>query len=123
MAEERESNPRESKFKLDVDCEDALKGLKAITREAKKATEALKELDERPSNKVYVVVKDEGEYPDRERTNEAVYNNRELAEYYAKQKGAIFNEQFNEWEIPDSEGYPISYHIEEWNINTLPYNK
>lgn len=31
---------------IDVDVSDALKGLKAITREAKKATEALKELEE-----------------------------------------------------------------------------
>lgn len=32
-------------IKLDVDCEDALKGLKAVQREAKKATAALKELE------------------------------------------------------------------------------
>jgi hypothetical protein len=46
MAEERESNAGELKVKIDVDCADALKGLKAVTRAAKKATDALKELDE-----------------------------------------------------------------------------
>lgn len=44
MAEERESN--KLRVKVDVDCEDALKGLKAITREAKNATDALKYLSE-----------------------------------------------------------------------------
>ena len=33
-------------FHVDIDCSDALKGLKAIQREAKKATQALKELEE-----------------------------------------------------------------------------
>lgn len=33
-------------IKIDVDCSEALKGLKAVTREAKKATAALKELEE-----------------------------------------------------------------------------
>jgi hypothetical protein len=32
-------------IKVNVDCSEALKGLKAITREAKKATAALKELE------------------------------------------------------------------------------
>ncbi|TGA95534.1 hypothetical protein E4665_17890 [Sporolactobacillus shoreae] len=31
--------------KVNIDCSDALKGLKAVQREAKKATQALKELD------------------------------------------------------------------------------
>jgi hypothetical protein len=31
---------------VEIDCSDALKGLKAVTREAKKATAALKELEE-----------------------------------------------------------------------------
>ncbi|ADU30993.1 hypothetical protein [Evansella cellulosilytica] len=34
------------KLTVDIDCSDALKGLKAIQREAKKATAALKELEE-----------------------------------------------------------------------------
>lgn len=34
------------KIKIDVDCTEALKGLKAVTRAAKKATVALKELEE-----------------------------------------------------------------------------
>lgn len=32
-------------FTVDIDCSDALKGLKAVQREARKATAALKELD------------------------------------------------------------------------------
>ncbi|MCM3763457.1 hypothetical protein [Neobacillus niacini] len=61
MAEKRESNKtlgtiREGesvkplsnslKVKLELDCAEALKGLKAVTRAAKKATAALKELEE-----------------------------------------------------------------------------
>ncbi|SDM17623.1 hypothetical protein [Bacillus sp. OK048] len=46
MAEKRESNAGELKVKIDVDCSEALKGLKAVTRAAKKATAALKELEE-----------------------------------------------------------------------------
>jgi hypothetical protein len=39
------NNQSESnKYRIDVDVSEALKGLKAVTREAKKATEALKEL-------------------------------------------------------------------------------
>lgn len=33
------------KLTIDIDCSEALKGLKAVTREAKKATVALKELE------------------------------------------------------------------------------
>ncbi|MFJ5713128.1 hypothetical protein [Neobacillus sp. NPDC093127] len=46
MDEKRESNAGELKVKIDVDCSEALKGLKAVTRAAKKATAALKELDD-----------------------------------------------------------------------------
>lgn len=46
MAEERESNTSSLKVKLELDCAEALKGLKAVTRAAKKATAALKELEE-----------------------------------------------------------------------------
>jgi predicted kinase len=61
MAEKRESNKDEMTFdrvkagqlivKVDVDCSEALKGLKALTRAAKKATASLKELDEQ-QNKI-----------------------------------------------------------------------
>jgi hypothetical protein len=44
MAEKRESN--DLSVKVNVDCTDALTGLKAVTREAKNATAALKELEE-----------------------------------------------------------------------------
>jgi hypothetical protein len=67
MAEKRESNEslgtiREGeavvplknisslKVKLELDCAEALKGLKAVTRAAKKATAALKELDDAQRN-------------------------------------------------------------------------
>jgi hypothetical protein len=46
MAERRESNISALNVKVNVDCSEALKGLKALTRAAKKATTALKELDE-----------------------------------------------------------------------------
>jgi hypothetical protein len=47
MAEERESNKSNiGTISVDIDCSDALKGLKAVTREAKKATSALQELEE-----------------------------------------------------------------------------
>ncbi|WP_066316930.1 hypothetical protein [Bacillus sp. FJAT-29814] len=57
MAEKRESNKEKYpeavkplsnslKVKLELDCTEALKGLKAVTRAAKKATAALKELEE-----------------------------------------------------------------------------
>jgi hypothetical protein len=49
MAEKRESNISALKVKVDVDCSEALKGLKALTRAAKRATAALKELDEQQS--------------------------------------------------------------------------
>jgi hypothetical protein len=40
------SNNKELKYKIDVDVNSALVGLKALTRETKKATSALKELKE-----------------------------------------------------------------------------
>jgi hypothetical protein len=47
MAEKRESNKGSSgTISVDIDCSEALKGLKAVTREAKKATSALQELEE-----------------------------------------------------------------------------
>lgn len=50
MAEMRESNKRSiGQLTVNIDCSAALKGLKAITREAKKATEALKALEEQKS--------------------------------------------------------------------------
>jgi hypothetical protein len=45
MADSRESNIRNETI-IDIDCSNALKGLKAVTREAKKATTALQELEE-----------------------------------------------------------------------------
>jgi hypothetical protein len=73
MAEKRESNgcpvcgmtkqcrcyvPKKSigKLTVDIDCSDALKGLKAVTREAKKATAALKELEEQQSKSVTIKI-------------------------------------------------------------------
>jgi hypothetical protein len=44
MAEKRESN--DLSVKVNVDCSEALTGLKAVTRESKKATAALKELED-----------------------------------------------------------------------------
>ncbi|SMQ75939.1 hypothetical protein SAMN05444673_2576 [Bacillus sp. OV166] len=46
----RETNFGALKVKIDVDCSYALKGLKAVTREAKRATEALKELEQQQKN-------------------------------------------------------------------------
>jgi D-serine deaminase-like pyridoxal phosphate-dependent protein len=46
MAEKRESNKSSGTISVDIDCSEALKGLKAVTREAKKATSALQELEE-----------------------------------------------------------------------------
>ncbi len=46
VAEMRESNKAIGKLHVDIDCSDALKGLKAVTREAKRATSALQELEE-----------------------------------------------------------------------------
>jgi hypothetical protein len=40
------SNSNALSVRIDVDCSEALKGLKAVTRAAKKATAALKELEE-----------------------------------------------------------------------------
>lgn len=45
LYEEHKKKDRGS-FIIDIDCSDALKGLKAVQREAKKATAALKELEE-----------------------------------------------------------------------------
>jgi hypothetical protein len=50
MADKRESNISQLKVKVSVDCSEALKGLKAITRAAKRATAALKELEEQQNN-------------------------------------------------------------------------
>jgi diaminopimelate decarboxylase len=53
MAEKLESNNRTiGQLTIDIDCSGALKGLKAITREAKKATQALKELEEQQKKNV-----------------------------------------------------------------------
>ncbi|SDI15585.1 hypothetical protein SAMN05192534_12353 [Alteribacillus persepolensis] len=52
MAEKRESNI--GKLKLDVDVSDALKGLKAVKREANEALEAMKKLDEYQGGHTYV---------------------------------------------------------------------
>lgn len=41
-----DNKSRELTIKIDVDISDALTGLKAIQREAKKATQALRELEE-----------------------------------------------------------------------------
>jgi hypothetical protein len=46
MAKPRESNTSVETLTVEIDCSDALKGLKAVTREAKKATSALQELEE-----------------------------------------------------------------------------
>ncbi len=53
MADENKS--RELTMKLDVDCSEALTGLKAIQREAKKATQALKELEAQESGTIHGV--------------------------------------------------------------------
>ncbi len=48
MAEERESNKRSvGQLRIDVDCSEAMRGLKAVTREAKRATAALEKLEEK----------------------------------------------------------------------------
>ncbi|WML44076.1 hypothetical protein [Neobacillus sp. PS3-40] len=52
MAEMRESNTKS--IKLDIDCSEALKGLKAIQREARKATTSLKELVEQQKEQIVV---------------------------------------------------------------------
>jgi hypothetical protein len=52
MAEKRESSINSLNVKVKVDCSEALKGLKAVTRAAKKATAALKELEEQ-QNKLH----------------------------------------------------------------------
>ncbi|MGN8647899.1 hypothetical protein ACTNEO_05090 [Gracilibacillus sp. HCP3S3_G5_1] len=47
---------------IDIDCQDALKGLKAIQREAKKATAALKELEgQQRENQLLVIELDDEE--------------------------------------------------------------
>lgn len=46
MANPRESNTIIKPLTVEIDCSEALKGLKAVTREAKKATSALQELEE-----------------------------------------------------------------------------
>ncbi len=43
-------------FTVDIDCSDALKGLKAVQREAKKATAALKELEEQKKRNTFLVI-------------------------------------------------------------------
>ncbi|MGD6899328.1 hypothetical protein [Bacillus infantis] len=86
MADERESNsfngyksnltitpesigPKEERaignLKIDIDCSDALKGLKAVTREAKKATAALNEFENaKKQSKLLVIELDsEGSVP------------------------------------------------------------
>ncbi|SET42109.1 hypothetical protein SAMN05216389_1117 [Oceanobacillus limi] len=45
LKEGNESNVGNISIKVDVDCSDALTGLKAIQREAKKATQTLRELE------------------------------------------------------------------------------
>lgn len=46
-------------FHVDIECSDAIKGLKAIQREARKATKELRELEEQKKSKYLVIELDE----------------------------------------------------------------
>ncbi|WP_058950179.1 hypothetical protein [Oceanobacillus picturae] len=72
---------------------------------------------------VYIVVKDEGDYEQRDVYNEAVFDEKEKAINYIKDRGYIWNDKYNEWEKPDDGGYPECYRLEEWSINTVLDNK
>jgi hypothetical protein len=72
MAEKRESNIKgidmangkdfsALRVKLDLDCSEALKGLKAVTREAKRATAALDEFEKTKEPKLLVIELDSEE--------------------------------------------------------------
>lgn len=62
--EEKKNSKSVGSFYVDIDCSDALKGLKAVQREARKATAALKELEEQKKNKYLSIELDElGDVP------------------------------------------------------------
>lgn len=50
----------EGKLTLDIDCSNIIKGLKAIQREAKKATHALRELEEQQDDMINLPIRPEG---------------------------------------------------------------
>jgi hypothetical protein len=59
MANERESSNKGIRtISVDIDCSSALKGLKAVTREAKKETSALQEFEEQKKRVGLPVIKD-----------------------------------------------------------------
>lgn len=58
-AQSEGSNARELSAKIDVDVSDALTGLKAVQREAKKATQALRELEAETAE--YILTKEQAE--------------------------------------------------------------
>ena len=68
---------------------------------------------------VFIVVKDEGAYSDREVFNEAVFDTKEKAVEYVISKGYKFNQDYNEYTKTEKTGYSESYRIEEWEINSI----
>lgn len=61
--EERKGNEAKKHLRVDIDCSDALKGLKAVQREAKKATAALKELEEQQKKVTGVITVNNSKCP------------------------------------------------------------
>lgn len=67
---------------------------------------------------IYIVVKDEGEYSDREVFNEAVFDSEKKAvDYILKNKG-VWHSFYEEYEIPNGCGFSESYRIEKWEMNS-----
>lgn len=68
---------------------------------------------------VFIVVRDEGAYEDREIFNEAVFDTKKKAVEYVGSKGYVFDSDYNEYMKPGRQTYPKSYRIEEWEINSI----
>lgn len=68
---------------------------------------------------IYIVVKDEGVYAEREVYNEAVFDSKEKAIRHVEKQGYVYNDEYEEWEHPSKSGLSDRCRIEEWEINTI----
>ncbi|USK56564.1 hypothetical protein LIS82_08870 [Cytobacillus solani] len=107
MAEKRESNKRSiGSLVVDIDCSEALKGLKAVTREAKKAAAALKEVEDiKRVNKLLII-----ELDSEESTPRVFFEGEEI--------NAKVRVSFN-WETKTHEPGKISFNIEHYEMNEI----
>lgn len=107
MAEKRESNKRSiGSLVVDIECSEALKGLKAVTREAKKAAAALKEVEDiKKDNKLLIIELDSDTS-----TPRVFYEGKEITDKVR----VSFN-----WETKTDKPRKINFNIEHYEMNDI----